>query len=203
MEEIMEIRSYTDEELLKQGLKVCKDCKGIKSLDKFRKVGGGGWYDSYCIDCKSIRDRNYRIDNREEYTAKLRAKYKRDKSYYRDRMRRAMYGLPIGAFELLLEMQDGKCAICGATEGSKSRGLAVDHSKETGYIRGLLCANCNIGIGNFQHNIDLLQNAINYLLLDHYTPDELAELVEQRLEEVFWKKVEGSSLVEEGEDPPV
>lgn len=186
-------RSYADAELLKQGLKVCADCKGIKPLDQFRKSSEGEWWDSYCKDCKRIRDHNYRVEGGEELKAKLRAKYKRNKTYYRDRMRRAMYGLPIGAFELLLEMQDGKCAICGATESTKTgRALSVDHSEETRDIRGLLCTNCNQGIGNFKHSVDLLQAAINYLLLDAYTTAELAELVEARLEEGFWKKFESS-----------
>ena len=47
------------------------------------------------------------------------------------------------------------------------------------------------GLGDKQPNA-----AISYLLLDSYTNAELAELVEHRLEEVFWKKLEG-------EDPSV
>jgi DNA-directed RNA polymerase subunit RPC12/RpoP len=61
----------------------------------------------------------------------------------------------------MFKIQDGKCAICG-NEIENER-LAVDHNHETGRIRGLLCAKCNSGLGMFNDNIGLLQNAIKYL----------------------------------------
>lgn len=44
-------------------------------------------------------------------------------------------------FEQLLELQDGKCAICGI------RAFDVDHCHKTGNIRGLLCTRCNAVVG--------------------------------------------------------
>lgn len=41
--------------------------------------------------------------------------------------------------------------------------LHVDHDHETDAIRGLLCAYCNAGIGQFQDRVDWMQNAIDYL----------------------------------------
>jgi hypothetical protein len=41
--------------------------------------------------------------------------------------------------------------------------LAVDHCHAGGHIRGLLCRQCNVGLGNFQDNIQYLKNAIKYL----------------------------------------
>ncbi len=43
------------------------------------------------------------------------------------------------------------------------RPLVVDHCYTTGKIRGLLCASCNLAIGNFKDRIDYLENAILYL----------------------------------------
>lgn len=56
-----------------------------------------------------------------------------------------------------------RCAICGVPEKELTRKLHTDHNHETGKIRGLLCANCNHGIGNFKDNIRLLFLAVEYL----------------------------------------
>ena len=34
---------------------------------------------------------------------------------------------------------------------------------KTNKIRGLLCSNCNRGLGHFKDNIDILKSAIKYL----------------------------------------
>lgn len=58
---------------------------------------------------------------------------------------------------------DNRCEICGKTEKDNGKRLAVDHNHETGMIRGMLCNNCNLGIGYLKDNIDLLKSAIKYL----------------------------------------
>ena len=55
--------------------------------------------------------------------------------------------------------QDWKCAIC---KEYRDR-LCVDHNHLTGKIRGLLCKDCNQGIGFLRDNIKLLENSIKYL----------------------------------------
>lgn len=57
--------------------------------------------------------------------------------------------------------QDARCAICSA-EFPHSE-LLVDHDHGTGLVRGLLCRNCNIGLGNFLDSEHLLLKAIEYL----------------------------------------
>ena len=39
----------------------------------------------------------------------------------------------------------------------------IDHCHDTGEIRGVLCWDCNVGIGKLNDNVSGLQNAINYL----------------------------------------
>lgn len=53
---------------------------------------------------------------------------------------------------------DTKCSICSSTEN-----LCIDHCHETLTVRGRLCKKCNIALGMFGDNIELLQKAIKYL----------------------------------------
>ena len=46
--------------------------------------------------------------------------------------------------QVMYEDQGGKCYFCDVERSSRGkRGLAVDHDKETGFVRGLLCRPCN------------------------------------------------------------
>jgi DNA-binding MarR family transcriptional regulator len=70
-------------------------------------------------------------------------------------------------YESMLLAQNGVCDICKRTESrikfGKPTMLAVDHCHITGKVRGLLCHNCNIGIGNLGDNITVVANALDYL----------------------------------------
>jgi hypothetical protein len=65
-------------------------------------------------------------------------------------------------------------AICGKpetkTRGQSVRSLAVDHNHATRAVRGLLCGNCNIALGYFDHDPKIVRRAVAYL--DRYAPDE-------------------------------
>lgn len=66
-----------------------------------------------------------------------------------------------------LEKQSHLCAICN-TEGWTMADhhvlkLVVDHCHITGQVRGLLCHNCNRGLGLFKDSKTSLQVAIEYL----------------------------------------
>jgi hypothetical protein len=54
--------------------------------------------------------------------------------------------------------QQGKCLIC-----KKQGKLVVDHCHSTQKVRGLLCNNCNVGLGAFKDNCEFLNEAITYL----------------------------------------
>lgn len=56
------------------------------------------------------------------------------------------------------------CAICGTLEWPGHHGSAhIDHDHKTGEFRGILCMECNTGIGKFKDSPDLLRRAIEYL----------------------------------------
>lgn len=68
------------------------------------------------------------------------------------------YGLAYGEFKMLCQKQKFKCAIC-----KLRRKLNVDHHHGTKKVRGLLCQQCNAGLGLLQDSISVLQAAIQYL----------------------------------------
>lgn len=65
----------------------------------------------------------------------------------------------------MLQEQEGKCAICkrAPDDHARNKALAVDHDHKTGQVRKLLCGQCNVGLGMFQHDPQLMQRAIEYL----------------------------------------
>jgi hypothetical protein len=75
------------------------------------------------------------------------------------------YGISYQDYCNLLKEQNHKCAICGIDEvDSRSNKLCVDHDHETGKVRQLLCHNCNCGLGHFQDNVSVLEEALKYLI---------------------------------------
>jgi len=65
-------------------------------------------------------------------------------------------------YDQMYEAQQGCCALCGEPE-EKFAWLCIDHDHENGKIRGLLCPNCNRGLGLLQDNPQLLQKAAAYV----------------------------------------
>jgi len=72
------------------------------------------------------------------------------------------YGITIEQYEYWSQAFDGVCHIC-ENPCPSGRMLAVDHEHDSKLVRGLLCINCNKGIGNFKDNPELLVKAIEYL----------------------------------------
>lgn len=62
-----------------------------------------------------------------------------------------------------------RCGICGK-ELLKPIEVQVDHDHETGELRGLLCRDCNMGLGCFRDSAALLEAAHAYMTAE---PDVL------------------------------
>ena len=74
------------------------------------------------------------------------------------------YNCTRAQYQEALRLQLGLCAIClRALEQGDPRGTHVDHDHQTNTFRGLLCGNCNRGLGSFRDSADLLNRAIEYL----------------------------------------
>lgn len=69
------------------------------------------------------------------------------------------YDISLEEYEDMFRKQDGKCRICNDPYDS----LHVDHDHATGDVRGLLCNNCNAGLGMFKDSPELMVKAIKYL----------------------------------------
>ena len=86
--------------------------------------------------------------------------HKEEKAAY-DRYWR--YGLSDEEYRLLLDTQDGRCAICNKTpnEAKQSSRLHIEHSHTTGIVRGLVCIHCNRHISWYEKHRDKLEEYID------------------------------------------
>ena len=76
----------------------------------------------------------------------------------------ASYGLTPEQFDVLLDSQNGVCAICGSDKWTGPGGLPhIDHDHVTGKVRGLLCSRCNIALGLLDDDARKLRLAASYL----------------------------------------
>jgi hypothetical protein len=76
---------------------------------------------------------------------------------------RTKYGITLEHYNQLFATQGGRCSICGIHQVELEQRLCVDHNHLTEQIRGLLCKECNFGLGKFKDDKKLLLKAVNYL----------------------------------------
>ena len=72
------------------------------------------------------------------------------------------YGLTLQDYNDLLWKQNYKCALC-KTDNHNGNGWHIDHCHNSNKVRGILCNNCNVGLGHFKDDVKLLKVAIEYL----------------------------------------
>lgn len=149
--------------------KVCRYCLGTETEVSILKGH------SFCRPC-------YRIINKDQYQKHIetRRSYDRSRGSGWDRSGRDQwkvpeahtydsylqrnYGITLEDYEKLWKAQGHVCAIClQECNRSNSTRLCVDHCHKTGRVRGLLCFNCNVGLGKFKDDPELLQAALIYL----------------------------------------
>lgn len=136
------------------GSKTCSKCGESKDSEDFPiRNKSTGLRRTACYDCMRIANQERHAKNPENR---------------KELQRRSKYGLNFGEYARMFEEQCGVCAICGLPETSihsngKPRSLFVDHDHNTGRVRSLLCMKCNIGLGEFNDNTDLMKLAIKYI----------------------------------------
>ncbi len=142
-------------------LKRCTGCwqdKPLTAFDLDRRSKKGGRF-SRCKTCRKLAVYTWR----RSYPERARDITRRYQRKHREKVnasnRRCRYGLSVEDYDHLVRSQRGRCLICG-----NETTLAVDHDHQTGYVRGLLCRQCNSGLGNFKDSPSLLIEAARYLV---------------------------------------
>lgn len=116
-----------------------------------------------------------------ERNARRRARYAEDAAYRdahkesvktwqannpekRKAQRISRFGIKLSDYADMLALQGNACAICGCSDMSNPNMFPlVDHCHTTGKVRGLLCMNCNQGLGKFKDSPARLFAAVAYL----------------------------------------
>lgn len=169
--------------------KLCKSCS--KELPETEFYFDRGRRASPCRQCRSAKDRQRREgrspEEREKESTRRAAKHARlsaeerkarvdearawrraNPAEARRRMReqwlRAEYGIGVAEVEAILVAQGGGCAVCGFSDRSNPKMFPhVDHCHQTGKVRGVVCNNCNVGMGHFRDDPALIRAAMAYL----------------------------------------
>lgn len=144
--------------------KFCTECGLFLDISNFKKVTtqsalkktSDGYY-WCCTDCYKKKAWIYQ---KGEEPNNRQAK-RRDKKARRVEDIVGKYDLSEAEYMEKIAEQKNLCAICGKKD--ERRVLCVDHDHKTGKVRGLLCNNCNIGLGNLRDDPQILQSAIGYL----------------------------------------
>jgi Recombination endonuclease VII len=138
-------------------MKRCPDCGKYKPLEEFprnKRMRDGRH--AYCKPCHNARGR--------ESKERL---YGGNRHYHLKRR----YGVGAAEVEAMIQDQGGLCPICHRPDPEH-----VDHDHATDSVRGVLCFNCNGGLGQFGDDTDRLARAQLYLEEADLTPRERAEL---------------------------
>lgn len=111
-------------------------------------------YSKKCELCNKIFVTNRRV-------RRFCSKVCQTRNRLRKRDLRLRFNLTIDKYNDMLNSQKKCCAICKKKNMVKN--FSVDHNHKTGKIRGLLCRECNSGLGFMKDSIKILSNAIDYL----------------------------------------
>lgn len=144
-------------------MKICSTCKNKKSYSEFYKNSGNkDGLTSLCKLCVKQSNNKSRNKNKEKYRVSQRTWDKNNPEKIRGYKLKHKYKISIEDYELLLIKQEGVCAICKQPENKAIHGfLAVDHCHQTEKIRGLLCFDCNTGLGKLEPYLESVLYYIN------------------------------------------
>lgn len=117
----------------------CSQCKEMKPQEEYHFRNDNGTYRKKCKICRRLNHYDYNLKRR--------------------------YGITLQDKIQMFEDQGKCCKIC-RKEGEDHMGFHVDHCHDLGHVRGILCNECNAGLGMFKDNIDTVLKAVDYLFVD-------------------------------------
>lgn len=140
-------------------MKMCSRCKENKDVKEFfvsRSSRAKDGLHNVCRSCSREYGRQWYLKNKSEKDGLVL---------------KSKFGITNDDYLTMLKEQKNCCAICGVHNDEVKKRLVVDHDHTTGEVRGLLCHNCNVGLGNFKDEIKILKSAITYLLKSRGSDD--------------------------------
>lgn len=161
-------------------MKTCNHCNKEKELSEFHKSKNNP--DGLTYTCKLCRNREqsdlrmfkyntdlqYRQKTNQYNNEAQRKRNLKNPLYKINQSLKSRYGITLKEYNEKFIHQKGLCKICNKSEtqldlNGNIKRLHVDHNHKTGKVRGLLCSECNTGIGKFKDDISLLEKVIEYL----------------------------------------
>lgn len=145
--------------------KTCSTCHKKQSIKNFNKANHHkDGLTSQCKACIKLNSQKWYKNNLNH----VRITYKKNLKQIRNRNLKKKFGITLINYNTMLENQNYVCAICNQPEkrvhnNGKISALCVDHDHQTGKIRGLLCYGCNVSLGRFKDNPELLKRALKYI----------------------------------------
>lgn len=200
-----------------KGTKICSKCRVEQHISNFSKSPQTS--DKLCFWCKLCTSKVSHlrfVDNSKKILEQNRQSYQQHKKERLDKNQQwqqshpvetrlmsrkstllSKYNLPLETFTVNLELQQNKCAICAVSldllSSTKNRIPHQDHSHQTGALRGILCHNCNVGLGKFQDSWIVIQYAIYYLNQDFVK-------LNQQIEQIPYVQIPYSDKLRWGRD---
>ena len=83
---------------------------------------------------------------------------------------RNFYGISPETPQNMKAEQDNKCLICLRPFGLDVE-PHIEHDHLSGWVRGIVCEECNFGLGKFGDDVEVMQRAVEYLI-SNATPTE-------------------------------
>lgn len=134
-------------------MKTCSRCKSTKLLKEFYKSKqSADGYQYHCKQCDLKLKQLYIKKNNENYKVKKA-----------NQKLKSRYGVTLEEYNVLLEKQNHKCAICNMDQSKFKRRFHLDHDHKTNKIRALLCQPCNMALGFVKDDISIAKKIISYL----------------------------------------
>ncbi len=147
--------------------KTCKACKKNLPISDF-----------YVSACKKRLKKEVKTYYLNSSNCKLCLSKYNNSPEVKDKLFKRKYNITYNKYQEMNKNQNYSCWICGC-DASDSRNkvktsyqenanlyFSIDHNHKTKKVRGLLCSNCNTGLGQFEDNQEWLQKAIEYLKVD-------------------------------------